>query len=289
MAGCQARRCQSGNKTRRESSASGPSTRRASCAFGQPLTRPRPLVPRRVPRKFGLSPAMPPSAPTSCRARSCMSGKRFGLECRTGRGSPFVWPAPRPAPFARESRHGFPRSHGPSKDIVTSQRVNVWLTFPCRSTAVAAAAELAQKVCGRCGAHDGEPASAPDLPSAPARFADQIRSTNPSTLCSPRSTPNRDDSGPNATFQHLHRHLPECDIAIERMCNKIRDVFLDNAICDFVLQDVSHNCRCRKNYLSECLPCVKVPDDRDLMAKLQDAGFYSNLVRLFRQIQPCDS
>ena len=208
MASCQARRCQSGNKTRRESSASGPSTRRASCAFGQPLTRPRPLVARRVPRKFSLSPATPPFRADKLSGKKLYVGEKVRPRMPAPAAAPrtFGQPPTRPRPLSPgELRHGFPRSHGPSKDIVTSQRVNVWLTFPCRSTAVAAAAELAQKVCGRCGAHDGEPASAPDLPSAPARFADQIRSTNPSSLCSPRSTPNRDDSGPPSTLNATSR------------------------------------------------------------------------------------
>ena len=51
---------------------------------------------------------------------------------------PFVLVLPARFPFAPPIRgHGFPRSHGPAKDIVNHQRVNAWLT-PLRAPAVEA-------------------------------------------------------------------------------------------------------------------------------------------------------
>jgi hypothetical protein len=90
----------------------------------------------------------PKSAVESPRRRKSLPAQRLYAKCTDATGVAHLTATPRtpglplsprhPAPLAPLIRgDGFPRSHGPAKDIVNHQRVNVWLTL-LRATAAGA-------------------------------------------------------------------------------------------------------------------------------------------------------
>ena len=112
-----------------------PAPGRCPRTFGPASHRPRPLPPGELVRPRVPAPGAPPHVWPASHPATPLVARRVSSasNASTGRGSPHVWPAshPRHAPLSPgELRHGSPRSHGPSEDIVNHQRVNVRLTSP---------------------------------------------------------------------------------------------------------------------------------------------------------------